>query len=136
MQPENHLLRLLPILKKSMIFTVLFAGGIVWYLFSQQALAVEIDAESKSYINMVFLAMIAGVALVVMFARKKIENARSISSQCGYTLVAWAAAEGIALMGTVFISWGDATYFIAGILVLIMTFFVVPTPRAEDLTRQ
>ena len=115
-----------------MIATVLVAGGVIWFLFSDTMEAIDPDAEFQRYINLIFLFAISTVALIVMFVRRKIESSDSIAQQCGLVLVGWAAAEGLGLMGAIFTVWGDATPYIAGLIVLAMTMFVIRIPEPDQ----
>ena len=132
---QSPLFKLLPIIRVAMIFTVLIAGGLVWYLFGGNGNVVEgmpLEADARQYINIFFLALIGVVALVVMFVRRKLEEDLAKQQKFAFVLAGWAAAEGIALLGAVFNMWGDTTFFIAGLMILLMTFMVVPIPKGDS----
>ena len=128
---QSPLFKLLPIVRITMIFTVFMAGGIVWYLFGSNGNVTErvtLEADARQYINIFFLALIGVVALVVMFVRRKLEQDLATPQKFAFVLAAWATAEGVALLGATFNMWGDTTFFIAGVMILLMTFMVVPIP--------
>ncbi len=132
---QPALLKLLPLLRLAMIMTVLVTGGIIWYLFGDESTGAdgtEMGADVRQHFNLYFLVLISIAALVVMFVRRKLEQEADVQKKFAYVLVAWATAEGVALLGAIFNIWGDATFFIAGLMVLLMTFMAVPIPSGES----
>ncbi len=128
----SPLQKFLPIVRIAMLLTVLMAGGMIWMLRTTNSeLAPFIEGEGN-YMNLIFLGLICMVALVVMFVRSKLESSIEMQKKCAFVLMAWAFAEGIALLGAVYNIWGDATYFGAGLMILLMTFMVVPVPASKD----
>ena len=92
-----------------MIASVVSAGAVLWFLFSESAGAGfpgTDDAGANDSIvnttpnfNLYFLGMISMVALVVMFVRRKLQEELDMQTRCVFVLVAWVAAEGIGLFG-------------------------------------
>ena len=132
---QSPLSKLLPVIRIAMFITVLLAGAGIWYLFNNNPAGAEgvvLEADVRQYINLLFLALIAVVALVIMFVRRKLEGNLPVQKKFTLVLIAWATAEGMGLLGAVFNMWGDATFFIAGLMVMLMTFMVIPIPRDDE----
>ena len=130
--PVSPIQKFLPVVRFAMLVTVLLTGGIVWFL---RTATPEMDAfadEANGYMRLFFLGFICAIALVVMFVRRKLQEPIALQKKCAFVLMAWAFAEGIALLGAVYNIWGDPTFFGAGLMVLLMTFMVVPVPQAEE----
>ena len=81
-----------------MLVTVLLIGGLLWVMIGSVTES-TLEGDLRYSMNLVFLVLIAVTALVVMFVRRKIEEASSLQQKSIYTLLAWASAEGIAILG-------------------------------------
>lgn len=150
--PSSGLLKILPLIRIAMITSVVSAGAVIWYLTSESADPAIFDADglgagdsgggdsgsSDSNVtqlpnfNLYFLGLISVVAMVVMFVRRKLQEDLDMQRRCAFVLIAWSSAEGIGLLGAALTFFGDATFFIAGLMIMLMTFTVVQIPSDEN----
>lgn len=112
-----------------MLVTVLLIGGILWVMIGSSAEQMISD-ELRGPMNILFLVLIAGIALIVMFVRRQIEKEESLLRKSIFALLAWASGEGLAILGAVLMIWGDPSFFYTGLIVLLMVMFVVPIPSS------
>lgn len=125
--PEIY--KYLPIFRIAMLVTVLLIGGILWVMIGSSAEQMISD-ELRGPMNILFLVLIAGIALIVMFVRRQIEKEESLLRKSIFALLAWASGEGLAILGAVLMIWGDPSFFYTGLIVLLMVMFVVPIPSS------
>lgn len=145
--PSAGLLKILPLIRIAMITSVVSAGAVIWYLTSESAdpaifdtdgLGADDSGDSDSNVtqlpnfNLYFLGLISVVAMVVMFVRRKLQEDLDMQRRCAFVLIAWSSAEGIGLLGAALTFFGDATFFIAGLMIMLMTFAVVQIPSDEN----
>ncbi len=115
-----------------MLLTVAAAAGVIWYVLDGQNAPLDLDRQT---LNLVFLFAFTAVALVVMRVRRQIASDLVMHKKCLLILLAWSAAEGVALLGAAFLLTGDTSFFVAGLIVLLMTFGVLPIPTTPQEER-
>ncbi len=126
------LLNVLPLIRLGMLISVAVIAGLLWYVVGGVEGQFSVD---RQVLNLVFLGVFTLVALVVMRVRRQLEADIALYKKCLLVLFAWSAAEGVALLGAVLLLTGDASFFIAGLIVLLMTFGVVSIPTASEQER-
>ena len=115
-----------------MLVTVAGAGGLLWYVVGVADGSTDF---SRQALNLVFLFAFTVAAFVVMRVRRQLETDLEIHKKCLLILLAWSVAEGVALLGVALMFTGDASFFVAGLMVLLMTFGVLPIPATAEEER-
>ncbi|MEZ4703036.1 MAG: hypothetical protein R2834_22080 [Rhodothermales bacterium] len=126
MQPAPDLLKLLPILRLAMTAMVVFVGGVSWYLVDSEQLKPIFPADHPAMVGYFGVVTLVMVGAILYFKRKR-EATKSRARYASFTLIGWSAAEGIAVMGAIFyLVTGNPTYYLAGFLLLLSAFLMVP----------
>lgn len=122
----------MPFIRIGMLVTVAATGGFLWYVIG---VSDGLLAFGRQTLNLVFLAAFTVVALVVMRVRRQLETDLDLHKKCLLIMLAWTVAEGVALLGVVLLLTGDTSFFVAGLIVLLMTFGVLPIPARPEEER-
>ncbi|MEM8485946.1 MAG: hypothetical protein AAF564_10380 [Bacteroidota bacterium] len=130
--PQPDFRAIMPFIRLGMLLTVVAAGGFLWYGIGVADNPLDFDRQT---LNLVFLFAFTVAAFVVMRVRRQLEGDLVMHKKNLLILLAWSVAEGVALLGVVLMLTGDASFFVAGLIVLLMTFGVLPIPATAEEER-
>ncbi len=119
----------------AMLMTTIMIASVMLTINRQGDLGLsfdEFDQGVKMAFNVAFLGFITMVGLVVMFARKKLEEPLEDAKKGMFVIMAWAAAEGVAMFGAVLIAFGVTSFFVAGMMTFGMALLAVPVPESSE----
>lgn len=111
-----------------MMAGVLLFGGVSWFLHRTPDWVPSDPGLVEQLTRIAWIAwIIIGVALVVMFL--KYRDTDNVARASTIAILAWAQAETLALLGgVVFFLTAAAGWYIAGVIVLALTFAAFPPP--------
>ncbi len=122
--------RSLSIIKFGMMMTVAAAVALTFFLDSWVD---PLFPPDHPIVVGYFVAMLVTLSGVVFVFKRKREQAGMGRNFLSYTLVCWAAGEGIVLLGAMMgVFSGNKTYAYAGAIAFLIVLFLVPqTPRTD-----
>lgn len=122
--------KMLPLIRLMMLLSVVVPVGFIWFLFNDTMPGV--DEAFLGNLRLAFLTLVMIQALGVMFVRRKLEEDLPPDKIFWLLVVGWSFGEMVALFGAIIIIMGgDFTYYASGILVFLMTLFLLPIPKKD-----
>lgn len=117
-------LRTLAIIRIAYLGGVLMFGGVTYFLHHQGAWHAEGVPDGFKYFPV--LAVVAAMGGMAVL-RPIWARATDVPRRASLTVIGWAIGEGAALAGAVYYFLSDdAQWYITGMLVLILAFFLFP----------
>ena len=112
-----------------MLGGVVVLGAIAIYMTKNGAVE-PVSEEVASLLRMIFVAVLAGVAIVMFYFRRKRLALSEEDDPTTLNIIGWALGESVALFGAVilFLS-GDPTYFLVGVVMMLVAFVFFPVPH-------
>lgn len=121
----------LPLIRMMMLMSTLLVAAVMLTVHRQGGFGLsfdELDPGVKMAFNMAFLGFITVVGFIVLFCRRKLEETEEEAKKGVFIILAWAAAEGVALFGAVLIAFGVTSFFVAGLMTFGMALLAIPAP--------
>ncbi len=125
------LLGRLPLIRLAMLMTTILVASVMLGLHQQGDLGLsfdELEPDVKMVFNLAFLGLITVVGFIVLYSRRKLDESLDDAKKAVFIILAWAAAEGVALFGAILISFGATSFFVAGMMTFAMVLMAVPVP--------
>jgi hypothetical protein len=109
---------------------VLLFGGVSWFLTQSSDWTAPEPGVGEQLTRIARIAwIVVGVALVVMFL--KFRRPADVPRASSVAILAWAVGETLALLGgVVYFLTAIPGWYIAGVIVLTLTFVAFPPPPA------
>lgn len=119
----------LSIIRVALIAGVVATGGVFWYI-SDHLEGPILEAGMRSTVRLGILGFWAVMLLIISVIRRRRTRAPSAHRQRMLTVVGWALAEAIALVGVVYyFLTGAALLFFVGLLIQLgVSFIMLPIP--------
>ncbi len=118
----------LPAIRLAMMAGVLLFGGVSWFLTHTPDWTAPEPGVADQLTGIARVAwVIVGVALTVLFL--KFRDPTNAARASSVAILSWALGETLALLGgVVFFLTSAAAWYIAGVVVLTLTFVAFPAP--------
>ncbi|MDZ4699620.1 MAG: hypothetical protein SH809_07940 [Rhodothermales bacterium] len=122
--------RSLTLIKFAMVLTVAIAVTLTYFLGSRVE---PLFPPDHPIVVGYFIAMLLALAGVVFVFRRKRDQAGVGRQFLSYTLVCWAAGEGVVLFGAMMgVFSGNKTFLYAGAVAFLIILFLVPQTARKD----
>lgn len=117
-------------IRLAMMGGVLLFGGVSWFLTQSSDWTAPEPGVGEQLTRIARIAwIVVGVALVVMFL--KFRGPADVPRASSVAILAWALGETLALLGgVVYFLTAIPGWYIAGVIVLTLTFVAFPPPPA------
>jgi hypothetical protein len=117
-------------IRLAMMGGVLLFGGVSWFLTQSSDWTAPEPGVGEQLTRIARIAwIVVGVALVVMFL--KFRRPADVPRASSVAILAWALGETLALLGgVVYFLTAIPGWYIAGVIVLTLTFVAFPPPPA------
>jgi hypothetical protein len=117
-------------IRLAMMGGVLLFGGVSWFLTQSSDWTAPEPGVGEQLTRIARIAwIVVGVALVVMFL--KFRRPADVPRASSMAILAWALGETLALLGgVVYFLTAIPGWYIAGVIVLTLTFVAFPPPPA------
>jgi hypothetical protein len=118
-------------IRLAMMGGVLLFGGVSWFLTRNPEWSAPEPGMADQLSGIARITwIIVTIALVVMFLRFR--DSTSVARAASVAILAWALGETLALLGgVVFFLTSLAGWYIAGVVVLTLTFVAFPPPLSQ-----
>lgn len=120
--------RMLRIIRVVLLVGVLAFGAAVWLIHGSGESA-PVDAAAAWTLRVAFLVLLVVDFPAILALRLFQSRAADFQRKALFAVVAWAVAEGLALLGgVVYLLTARPTFYAFGTLVLLAAFLIVPVP--------
>ena len=126
--PPAQALRL-TVIRAALLLGLLLFGAATWFQQTHGSLP-QLPSNATRLYGYVFAGLVPCAVAGMFLMRKRIEAASEIPQMIPLYIAGYAMAEGVALFGAV--TWflgGDRTWYIAGLVVMVVAFQILPINR-------
>ncbi len=117
------------VIRISLLVGVLLIAGSLWYVV-QQLGGPLFDADMQATLQVPVIGLFAAITLGVLFIQKKRAETDELKKKRSLTIVGWAMAESLAIVGALYYLFvGSLAFLLVGILLQIgVSFYYLPIP--------
>ncbi len=107
-------------------------GVIAWYLTGSGQIEPSMTEPVASTLRMVFYVLLAGHLVGIALVRQRADRAEAFTQRAKLLIVGYALAEALVLFGALYLFLtGNATLFLGGLVVFMLTFLMLPLQPAS-----
>ena len=123
----------LKLIRMAMLGGMLMICGVFGYLVEYENFSLEFEVPVPAVMNGLFLMASLVALTVIVMTRNKREEATRLKNEGFLVFRGWVVAEGVAFLGAViYLITSSGLLFLAGFLVLVMAFLLLPVPESMD----
>jgi hypothetical protein len=123
------------VIRTALLAGLLVFGAVTWFL-TRQGNTAAASAEQAQLYGYVFAGLAAAAIGGMIVMRTRLEKATSTAQLMTLYITGYAMAEGAALFGAVVWFLGGAReWYIAGLILLVSGFQILPVRRADEPAR-
>lgn len=122
--------RVLPIIRIAYLGGVLLFGGVCYYMYHGGGAVAAAGAGPQEMLRYVGYAIWGGAIAGMLVLRSVFSRAIEKGRQASLVLIGWALGEMVGLYGgVVYFLTGEYQLYIAGLVVMVVSFSLFPVPR-------
>lgn len=124
------------VIRAALIGGVVLMAGAFWFVLREQDAPI-LDPQMQDTFRYALLALFGAIGLGVMFIRQQWAAASDGKKKRSLTIVGWALAEGMALVGAVyyFLSSSPAFLLVGLLAQIFVSYFYITIPSGTEAQR-